>query len=70
MNCCFGDGFSAANLWRMRQLHEAYTAPDFPAQLVREIAPRAKGAKSLSVASSAKLAQAWRPRFHGAITST
>jgi len=53
-------GFSAANLWRMRQLNEAYTAPDFLAQLVREMAPRAKATKRLPAASSAKLAQAVR----------
>ncbi len=35
-------GFSAASLWRMRQLHETYTTPEFLAQLVRETAPRAK----------------------------
>jgi predicted nuclease of restriction endonuclease-like (RecB) superfamily len=53
-------GFSAANLWRMRQFNEAYTAPEFLAQLVREMAPRAKTAKRLSMAPSAKLAQAVR----------
>jgi predicted nuclease of restriction endonuclease-like (RecB) superfamily len=31
-------GFSASNLWRMRQLVELYTTPDFLAQLVRESA--------------------------------
>jgi predicted nuclease of restriction endonuclease-like (RecB) superfamily len=29
-------GFSASNLWRMRQAIDVYTAPDFLAQLVRE----------------------------------
>lgn len=53
-------GFSAANLWRMRQLNEAYTAQDFLAQLVREMATRAKGTKRLPVASAEKLAQAVR----------
>ena len=33
-------GFSAINLWRMRQLHETHTAPEFLSQLVRETAPR------------------------------
>ena len=40
-------GLSAINLWRMRQLHETYTAPNFLSQLVRETAARAKAAKSL-----------------------
>lgn len=53
-------GFSAINLWRMRQLHETYTSPDFLSQLVRETAPRAKAAKGLLGAPSAKLAQAVR----------
>jgi predicted nuclease of restriction endonuclease-like (RecB) superfamily len=53
-------GFSAINLWRMRQLHETYTAPDFLSQLVRETAPRAKAARGLPGAPSAKLAQAVR----------
>jgi DUF1016 N-terminal domain len=35
-------GFSTASLWRMRQLHEIYTAPDFLAQLVQETNPRAR----------------------------
>lgn len=39
-------GFSAINLWRMRQLHETYTSPDFLSQLVRETAPRAKTGKT------------------------
>ena len=33
-------GFSAINLWRMRQLHETYTAPDYLSQRMRET-PRA-----------------------------
>ena len=33
-------GFSAIKLWRMRQLHETYTAPDYLSQLVRETTPR------------------------------
>lgn len=53
-------GFSSASLWRMRQLHEAYTAPEFLAQLVRETGPRAKSTKRPSKALSAKLAQAVR----------
>jgi predicted nuclease of restriction endonuclease-like (RecB) superfamily len=53
-------GFSAASLWRMRQLHETYTAPEFLAQLVREPAPRAKAAKALPAAPTTKLAQAVR----------
>ncbi len=53
-------GFSATNLWRMRQLHETYTSPDFLSQLVRETAPRAKAARGLLGAPSTKLAQAVR----------
>jgi predicted nuclease of restriction endonuclease-like (RecB) superfamily len=53
-------GFSAVNLWRMRQLHETYTAPDFLSQLVRESLPRGKAAKRLPAARSAKLSQAVR----------
>ena len=53
-------GFSAINLWRMRQLHETYMSPDFLSQLVRETAPRAKAAKGLLGAPSEKLAQAVR----------
>lgn len=53
-------GFSATNLWRMRQLHETYTSPDFLSQLVREAAPRAKAARGLLGTPSAKLAQAVR----------
>ena len=53
-------GFSAINLWRMRQLHETYTAPDFLSQLVREATPRTKSAKGLPAAPSAKLSQAVR----------
>ncbi len=53
-------GFSAINLWRMRQLHEIYTSPDFLSQLVRETAPRTKAAKGQTAALSATLAQAVR----------
>jgi predicted nuclease of restriction endonuclease-like (RecB) superfamily len=53
-------GFSAINLWRMRQLHETYTSPDFLSQLVRETALRSKAAKELLEAPAAKLAQAVR----------
>jgi hypothetical protein len=45
---------------RRRQLHEAYTSPDFLSQLVRETAPRAKAAKELLGAPAEKLAQAVR----------
>jgi predicted nuclease of restriction endonuclease-like (RecB) superfamily len=55
-------GFSATNRWRMRQFHETYTSPDFLSQLVRETAPRAKAARGLLGASSAKLAQAVRAK--------
>lgn len=56
-------GFSAASLWRMRQFHETYTAPEFLAQLVRENergAKRARGTKALAAASQPQLAQAVR----------
>lgn len=52
-------GFSASNLWRMRQAIDVYTAPDFLAQLVREPgARREPGAVTLS--SPEALAQAVR----------
>ena len=51
-------GFSAINLWRMRRLHETYTAPDFLSQLVTETAPRTKVTRSPSKALTAKLSQA------------
>jgi predicted nuclease of restriction endonuclease-like (RecB) superfamily len=53
-------GFSTASLWRMRQLHEIYTAPDFLAQLVRETNPRARAVKAMTAAPTTKLAQAVR----------
>jgi hypothetical protein len=53
-------GFSTASLWRMRQLHEIDTAPDFLAQLVRETNPRARAVKAMSAAPTAKLSQAVR----------
>lgn len=53
-------GFSAANLWRMRQLHETYASPDFLSQLVKETAPRAKAAKELLGPLRKKLVQAVR----------
>jgi predicted nuclease of restriction endonuclease-like (RecB) superfamily len=37
-------GFSASNLWRMRQVCETYTAPEFLAQVVRETCAVADGA--------------------------
>lgn len=43
-------GFSASNLWRMRQLFAALTAPDFLAQLARELAPKAKEPEILAQA--------------------
>lgn len=33
-------GFSVASLWRMRQMAEAYSSPDFLAQAVRDLPPR------------------------------
>lgn len=56
-------GFSAASLWRMRQFHETYTAPEFLAQLVRESGcdtQRPRGSKALAVADRRQLAQAVR----------
>ena len=38
-------GFSAASLWRMRQFHERYAAPEFLAQLVRERERAREGAR-------------------------
>ena len=37
-------GFSAGNVWRMRQLFEAYSSPEFLAQAVRELPARAASA--------------------------
>ena len=56
-------GFSAASLWRMRQFHEIYTAPEFLAQLVRENerdAKRPRASKALAVTGDRQLAQAVR----------
>lgn len=50
-------GFSAVNLWRMRQLHETYTAPEFLSQLVREIAIPAKTGAVSASKRAAKLSQ-------------
>ena len=55
--------FSAASLWRMRQFHETYTAPEFLAQLVRESGrdtPCRWGSRALAAASQSELAQAVR----------
>lgn len=52
-------GFSAINLWRMRQMHETYMAPDFLSQLVREPGPHAKAGKCLPVGWSSKRANCW-----------
>lgn len=49
-------GFSASNLWRMRQVAEFYTEPAFLAQLVRESATASAHA-SYSVMPSPDLAQ-------------
>lgn len=46
-------GFSAFNLWLMRQMHETYTSPDFLSQLMRETDPRTKAAKGRPEAPSA-----------------
>ncbi len=53
-------GFSAANLWRMQQLHQSYTSPEFLSQLVREIKPRKRGRVTLDAAESQTLSQAVR----------
>lgn len=51
-------GFSASNLWRMRQAIDVYTAPEFLAQVVREVGTPA-GAGALA-ATTESLAQAVR----------
>lgn len=56
-------GFSAASLWRMRQFHEHYAAPEFLAQVVRERkldAKPARTAKALMAPDQPELAQAVR----------
>lgn len=52
-------GFSASNLWRMRQAIDVYTAPDFLAQLVREVGASGEAGSS-GPASPEQLAQAVR----------
>ena len=49
-------GFSAVSLWRMRQLHEIYTAPAFLSQLVRESAGSSRPVGA-SRANSKKVSQ-------------
>jgi predicted nuclease of restriction endonuclease-like (RecB) superfamily len=49
-------GFSAVYLWRMRQLHETYTAPEFLSQLVREDVRPSRTGRSPSLRSK-KLSQ-------------
>lgn len=53
-------GFSAANLWRMRQVYEAYTAPAFLAQAVREMRGLPKSTQKALTIRNEKLAQAVR----------
>jgi predicted nuclease of restriction endonuclease-like (RecB) superfamily len=53
-------GFSAINLWRMRQLHETYTATDLLSQPVREIGTAAKRREGLPTMTPTKLSQAVR----------
>lgn len=50
-------GFSAVNLWRMRQLHETYTAPEFLSQAVREMAIPARAGADSAGKRAAKLSQ-------------
>lgn len=50
-------GFSPSNLWRMRQLHEAYTDPEFLAQAVREITLSRRAARTAPAGRTEKLAQ-------------
>lgn len=52
-------GFSASNLWRMRQAIDVYTAPDFLAQLVREAGTQ-EGVATDGLSSPEGLAQAVR----------
>nr|WP_256735099.1 PDDEXK nuclease domain-containing protein [Variovorax sp. dw_954] len=61
-------GFSAASLWRMRQFHQAYSAPEFLAQLVRErerLSKRTRSAKALAAVDEHQLAQAVREMVEG-----
>lgn len=53
-------GFSASNLWRMRQAIDVYTAPDFLAQVVREVGTPA-GAGALPVPAANFSAALRRP---------
>jgi Peptidase family M41 len=61
-------GFSTASLWRMRQLHLTFTAPDFLAQPVREIKLPHPVTKTPPAPRPAKLALA--VRLHSGIVST
>jgi predicted nuclease of restriction endonuclease-like (RecB) superfamily len=46
-------GFSVANVWRMRQLYETYTSPEFLAQAVRELGPTPDGSKEIEYLAQA-----------------
>lgn len=44
-------GFSAANLWRIRQLYVAMSAPEFLAQAVRELGPAERARKRVDLST-------------------
>jgi predicted nuclease of restriction endonuclease-like (RecB) superfamily len=46
-------GFSVANVWRMRQLYETYTSPEFLAQAVREFGPTPDGSQEIEYLAQA-----------------
>jgi predicted nuclease of restriction endonuclease-like (RecB) superfamily len=46
-------GFSVANVWRMRQLYETYTNPEFLAQAVREFGPTPDGSQEIEYLAQA-----------------
>lgn len=53
-------GFSPANVWRMRQLHQTYSSEEFLAQLVREIDQQAPADPQTHATQGEFLAQAVR----------
>ena len=53
-------GFSPANVWRMRQLHQTYAGEEFLAQLAREMDPPVPGDPSTPSIQGDFLAQAVR----------
>ena len=53
-------GFSNANVWRMKQFYLEHTAPEFLAQVVREMAAKNSSPKKTRLPTQAKLAPAVR----------